>query len=134
MPPEEPQAVQMAVSTAGITPSVPKEEGDAVTTSENRPLGKYPLQPNPLAGCSLCHVDVEDEFVGTKHFDEFPGLELLRHVSAEVRLPAFAIGGITAENLPEVLAAGFSRLAVSGAIASADDPAAAAQEILAVLT
>lgn len=32
--------------------------------------GEYPLQMNPLAGCSLCHVDVEDEFVGTVHFEE----------------------------------------------------------------
>jgi hypothetical protein len=31
---------------------------------------KYPLQENPLAGCSLCHVDVEDEFVRTRHFKE----------------------------------------------------------------
>ena len=30
----------------------------------------------------------------TKQFAEFPGLELLRAVSAEIRLPAFAIGGI----------------------------------------
>jgi len=34
---------------------------------------KYPLQPNPLAGCSLCHVDVEDEYVGTMHFKESVG-------------------------------------------------------------
>ena len=24
---------------------------------------------NPLAGCRMCHVDVEDEFVGSAHFD-----------------------------------------------------------------
>ncbi len=70
---------------------------------------------------------------GTKQFEEFPGLELLRAVAAEIRLPAFAIGGITPENLPEVLAAGFTRVAVSGAITAADDPTAAARELCTAL-
>ena len=70
---------------------------------------------------------------GTKTFEQFPGVALLRAVSAEIRLPAFAIGGISRENLPEVLAAGFSRVALSGAITNADDPAAAVREMLAVL-
>ena len=68
---------------------------------------------------------------GTKRFEEFPGLDLLRAVAGEVRLPAFAIGGITRENLPEVLGAGFRRIAVSGAITTSPDPAAAARELLA---
>lgn len=29
-----------------------------------------PLQINPLAGCSQCHVDVEDEVIGTAHFQK----------------------------------------------------------------
>ena len=66
----------------------------------------------------------------TKQFDAFPGLELLRAVAAEIRLPAFAIGGICCDNLPEVLRVGFRRIAVSGAVASAADPAAAARELL----
>jgi thiamine-phosphate pyrophosphorylase len=70
---------------------------------------------------------------GTKTFGEFPGVELLRAVSAEIRLPAFAIGGITIENLPQVLAAGFTRIAVSGAVTGAADPAAAAKRLLATL-
>ena len=65
---------------------------------------------------------------GTKAFERFPGTELLRAVAAEIRLPAFAIGGITAVNLPEVLAAGFTRIAVSNAILAASDPIAAAKE------
>lgn len=55
---------------------------------------------------------------GTKHFDHFPGLDFLRQVAAEIALPAFAIGGITANNLAEVLATGFTRAAASGAIST----------------
>ena len=67
---------------------------------------------------------------GTKHFEDFPGPALLRQVAAEIRLPAFAIGGITTENLPEVLATGISRVAVSGAITAAADPAETARVLL----
>jgi thiamine-phosphate pyrophosphorylase len=66
---------------------------------------------------------------GTKQFDRLPGLELLREVAAEIRLPAFAIGGISPRNVAEVLAAGFTRIAVSGAVLSSDDPGAAVREL-----
>lgn len=65
---------------------------------------------------------------GTKQFEQFTGVELLRAVSQEIRLPAFAIGGINLDNLAQVQAAGFLRVAVSGAIATAADPAQAARE------
>jgi thiamine-phosphate pyrophosphorylase len=65
---------------------------------------------------------------GTKQFNAFTGLELLHAVAAEITLPAFAIGGITLDNLAEVQQAGFERVAVSGAIAKAADPAQAARE------
>ncbi len=51
----------------------------------------------------------------TKSFDQFPGLDYLREVAAEIRLPTFAIGGIQTKNLPQVLEAGVTRIAVSGA-------------------
>jgi len=70
---------------------------------------------------------------GTKHFDEFPGPELLRAVAAEIRLPAFAVGGITRENLSQVLSTGLCRIAVSAAITAAANPGAAGREMLAVL-
>ncbi|MAR13959.1 MAG: thiamine phosphate synthase [Blastopirellula sp.] len=63
---------------------------------------------------------------GTKHFEQFSGLEFLQQVAAEIRLPAFAIGGITADNLPQVLACGVERVAVSGAVIRADSPGSAA--------
>jgi thiamine-phosphate pyrophosphorylase len=64
----------------------------------------------------------------TKQFAEFPGVNLLRQVAAEIRLPAFAIGGVALPNLESVIAAGFSRVAVSGAVMEAADPAAASAE------
>jgi thiamine-phosphate pyrophosphorylase len=57
----------------------------------------------------------------TKPFDHFPGLDFLRQVAGEISLPAFAIGGITLQNLPQVLATGIRRVAVAGALAAADD-------------
>lgn len=67
---------------------------------------------------------------GTKSFDSFPGLAFLQQVADEIRLPSFAIGGITHEQLDEVLAAGMTRIAVSGAVWRAVDPAAAARLFL----
>jgi thiamine-phosphate pyrophosphorylase len=69
----------------------------------------------------------------TKAFDAFAGLDYLRAVSREIRLPTFAIGGITAENLPDVLATGMTRVAVGSAITAAREPASAARELLGML-
>ncbi len=69
----------------------------------------------------------------TKQFSEFPGLELLGAVNGEIRLPAFAIGGITPENLPQVLQTGIRRVAVSGAVLGAEDPAAVVRAFRAAL-
>jgi thiamine-phosphate pyrophosphorylase len=59
----------------------------------------------------------------TKEFAQFPGVEFLRQVSREIRLPAFAIGGIGPANVEQVYAAGFSRVAVSHGVVNAADPA-----------
>jgi thiamine-phosphate pyrophosphorylase len=69
----------------------------------------------------------------TKSFDDFAGLDYLREVSSEIRLPTFAIGGITAENLPSVMTAGIDRVAVGGAVVDADDPTCTARELLKML-
>jgi thiamine-phosphate pyrophosphorylase len=58
---------------------------------------------------------------GTKTFDHFPGTAFLSAVAAEIRLPAFAIGGITNENIGSVKQAGFGRVAVSGAVVGTED-------------
>ncbi len=58
----------------------------------------------------------------TKNFANFAGLAFVSEVAAETSLPAFAIGGITLDNLPQALAAGARRVAVSHALCAADDP------------
>ena len=65
----------------------------------------------------------------TKQFEHFPGVELLRQVASEIRLPAFAIGGICRKNVAEVLAVGFTRIAVGAAVTGADDPAGVATKL-----
>ncbi len=62
----------------------------------------------------------------TKSFDHFPGLDFVREATAETTLPAFALGGIGPGNVAAVVAAGGRRIAVSSAVATADDPQAAA--------
>jgi thiamine-phosphate pyrophosphorylase len=69
----------------------------------------------------------------TKRFDDFAGLTYLTQVAAEIGLPTFAIGGITAANLPDVLATGIRRVAVGAAITSAGESASAARELLSTL-
>jgi len=70
---------------------------------------------------------------GTKQFSHFPGIELLRAVAAEIRLPAFAIGGIDEGNTPQVVSAGIARVAVGGAILNAADPTGAVRGLLRAL-
>jgi thiamine-phosphate pyrophosphorylase len=69
----------------------------------------------------------------TKQFDDFPGLEFVRQVAAETALPAFVLGGVTAANLGDVLAAGGTRVAVSHAVCAAEDPKGVAQALRNVL-
>jgi thiamine-phosphate pyrophosphorylase len=66
----------------------------------------------------------------TKEFESFAGLDLLRAVGREISLPAFAIGGISRHNVQEVIAAGFTRVAISGSVVNADNPAAEAASLL----
>jgi thiamine-phosphate pyrophosphorylase len=61
------------------------------------------------------------------------GLEYVRQACAESPIPCFAIGGITAEEIPAVRQAGASRVAVVRAISAAADPAAASRRLLAAL-
>jgi thiamine-phosphate pyrophosphorylase len=65
----------------------------------------------------------------TKEFPALSGLDFVRLACAETTLPAFALGGIDASNINEVLAAGAKRVAVSQAIAQAEDPRAIAAQL-----
>jgi thiamine-phosphate pyrophosphorylase len=70
----------------------------------------------------------------TKSFSRLAGLDLVREVAADITLPAFAIGGITPQNVGEVVAAGGCRIAVSQALSDAPDPAQATRALLAGLS
>ncbi|MEO6794139.1 MAG: thiamine phosphate synthase [Mycobacterium sp.] len=64
-----------------------------------------------------------------------PGLDLLRFAADQsAGKPWFAIGGIDAERLPQVLAAGGDRVVVVRAITAAGDPQAAAAALRSALT
>ncbi|MDA1054449.1 MAG: thiamine phosphate synthase [Planctomycetota bacterium] len=65
----------------------------------------------------------------TKEFNEFPGLTLLQAVADEISLPAFAIGGITLENLSQIVDAGFRRIAVGCCVTSSNDPRATVKHL-----
>lgn len=65
----------------------------------------------------------------TKQFDRYVGTSLLGQLAEEVACPAFAIGGIDASNLDQVLRAGFKRIAVSGVVRDAADPSAAIRQL-----
>ena len=50
------------------------------------------------------------------------GVELVRYAAAHASVPFFAIGGLDAGNVHDVLAAGATRIVVLRAIADAEDP------------
>ncbi len=63
-----------------------------------------------------------------------PGLQLLRAAAElETDKPWFAIGGIDAQRLPEVLDAGARRIVVVRAITAAEDPLTAARQLSSAL-
>jgi thiamine-phosphate pyrophosphorylase len=57
------------------------------------------------------------------------GVELVRYATGHARVPFFAIGGLDAGNLDEVLDSGARRAVVLRAISDAVDPQAAAREL-----
>lgn len=71
----------------------------------------------------------------TKNFPahEIQGPELARQIRGEISLPAFAIGGITTENLPQLMDAGVLQIAVSSSIVDDPRPEQAAGRFLAIL-
>lgn len=65
----------------------------------------------------------------TKTFESYVGTAFLAEVAAEINLPAFAIGGIDGSNVNQVVDAGIQRIAVTGAVRDAEDPAVAVRQL-----
>jgi thiamine-phosphate pyrophosphorylase len=61
------------------------------------------------------------------------GVELVQHAAEHASKPWFAIGGIDAARLPEVIEAGAERIVVVRAIRDADEPRAVAEALRAPL-
>jgi thiamine-phosphate pyrophosphorylase len=61
------------------------------------------------------------------------GLDLVQYAAAHATLPWFAIGGINAGNIADVIGAGARRVVVVRAITESPDPPAAAAELRALL-
>lgn len=66
----------------------------------------------------------------TKAFAAFAPRDFLQDVARSIELPAFAIGGITADRVEELAALGLSRIAVGASVTKAADPAEAVQQLL----
>lgn len=64
---------------------------------------------------------------------ELVGPDLLRKLRGEIRVPLVGIGGITHDNVEEVIRAGADGVAVISAICAADDPRAASSRFLALI-
>jgi thiamine-phosphate pyrophosphorylase len=62
------------------------------------------------------------------------GLDLLREVKCRVSIPVVAIGGISAGNAADVIAAGADGIAVISAVVSQDDVTAAARNLKVIVT
>ena len=69
----------------------------------------------------------------TKPGRQSVGLEYVKWVSENIKIPAFAIGGIDLDNVQDVVNAGAKKIAVVRAIINSDNPEKAAQEFLKVL-
>ncbi len=67
---------------------------------------------------------------GSKIGVELVGPELVRRVRADILVPLVAIGGITRDNVGQVIEAGADAVAVISAIGTARDPAAAVRGFL----
>ncbi|MCT7658652.1 thiamine phosphate synthase [Mycobacterium deserti] len=114
------------------------------------PVARSIVGPDPVIGRSThdraqvaaaIAEDVDYFCVGpcwptpTKPGRPAPGLELVRSAAESATdKPWFAIGGIDADRLPEVLQNGARRVVVVRAITAADDPRAAARRLKSALT
>ncbi len=100
--------------------------------------------PDMLVGLSThspAQIDAVDvsvvDYIGVGPIHETPtkpgreavGVELVSYAAAHASVPFFAIGGLDAGNLAEVIDAGAGRACVLRAISDAEDPERAAREL-----
>ena len=86
--------------------------------------------PREIDGAASDYIAVGPVYATpTKEGRPAVGLELVRYAAANAKLPWFAIGGIDASNVRDVVEAGAARVAVVRAIVEADDPERAAREL-----
>jgi thiamine-phosphate pyrophosphorylase len=97
-------------------------------------VGESTHAPAEIDGASGDYIGVGPvNATPTKEGRPAVGLELVRYAAEHARRPWFAIGGIDAENVAEVVAAGAQRVAVVRAICGADDPERAAAALRSAL-
>lgn len=93
-------------------------------------VGQSTHAPAELDATDADYVGVGPVFATpTKEGRPPAGLEYVRFAAAHARVPWFAIGGIDASTVGEVVAAGATRIAVVRAIGDAADPEGAAAEL-----
>jgi thiamine-phosphate pyrophosphorylase len=98
------------------------------------PVGLSTHAPEEIEAADADYIGVGPVFATpTKEGRPAVGLELVRYAAANARAPWFAIGGIDALNIRDVIAAGAERVAVVRAIGDAEDPERAAAELRAAL-
>jgi thiamine-phosphate pyrophosphorylase len=94
------------------------------------PVGLSTLAPAEIDAAGSDYIAVGPvHATPTKEGRPAVGLELVRYAAANAKVPWFAIGGIDASNVAEVIAAGATRIAVVRAILEAEDPEWAAREL-----
>ena len=65
----------------------------------------------------------------TKSFSDIPGLALVTEVSRNIKIPAFAIGGIDVKNIEAVRQAGGTRAAATWSVIGSEDAESAVREL-----
>ena len=131
--------VAIAVEADGV--QIP--EAGLPTLTTRGLIGKYALLGRSVHNADEAHRAGREgaEFViaGTiyrspTHPDAEPaGPELIREITKDSSLSVLAIGGVTADKIDELVKAGAAGVAVISAIAGAEDPKAAAQELITAL-
>jgi thiamine-phosphate pyrophosphorylase len=94
------------------------------------PVGLSTHAPQEIEAARSDYIAVGPVYATpTKEGRPAVGLELVRYAAANAKLPWFAIGGIDASNVADVVGAGATRIAVVRAIVEADDSERAAREL-----